>query len=81
MLKGGSAPLEVIEKMLADSGAKEGASHSYHLAQQTDSLLAGLSAWRLSHPDGIVVPAGLGKSEKIENPDREAMKNALNMIK
>ena len=73
--------LEAIEKMLADSGAKEGASHSHHLVQQTDSLLAGLSAWRLSHPDGIVVPAGLGKSKKVENPDREAMKTALNMIK
>lgn len=73
--------LAVIEKMLADSGAKEGASHSHHLVQQADSLLAGLSAWRLSYPDGIVVPVGLGKSKKVENPDREAMKAALNMIK
>ena len=73
--------LELVEKMLADSGAKEGASHSRHLVQQVDSLLAGLSAWRLSHPDGIVVPAGLGKAKKVENPDREAMKTVLNMIK
>ena len=73
--------LAVIEKMLADSGAKEGAAHSRHLVQQVDSLLAGLSAWRLSHPEGIVVPAGLGKAKKVENPDREAMKAVLNMIK
>lgn len=73
--------LEVIERLLADSGAKEGAAHSRHLVQQTDELLAGLSAWELMHPEGIVVPAGLGKSKIIENTDREAMKAALNMIK
>ena len=75
------ADLALVEKMLSDSGAKEGASHSRHLVQQTDSLLAGLSVWQLSHPDGIVVPAGLGKARKVENPDRAAMKSALNMIK
>ena len=72
---------ETVERVLAESGAKEGASHSRHLVQQTDLLLAGLSAWRLSHPEGIVVPAGLGKGKVVENPDREAMKNVLNMIK
>ena len=75
------ADLTVIETMLAESGAKEGASHSRHLVQQTDLLLAGLSAWRLSHPEGIVVPTGLGKGTLVEEPDREAMKNVLNMIK
>ena len=73
--------LAVIERMLADSGAKEGASHSHHLVQQTESLLAGLSAWALAHPEGIVIPTGIGKRKIVEIPDREAMKSALNMIK
>ena len=73
--------LAVIERMLADSGAKEGASHSHHLVQQTESLLAGLSAWALAHPEGIVILTGIGKRKIVEIPDREAMKSALNMIK
>ena len=73
--------VEALEKMLAESGAKEGAAHSRHLVQQTDSLLAGLDAWRLTHPDGIVVPAGAGKGKLIENPSRDTMKAVLNMIK
>ena len=73
--------LALVEKLLAESGAKEGASHSQYLLQQIDSLLAGLSAWRLTHPEGIVVPAGIGKGKLVEIPDRETMKAALNMIK
>ena len=70
-----------IENVLAASGAKEGSSHCRQLFQQTEALLAGLSAWRLSHPEGIVVPHGIGKSKTIEFPDLETVKTALNMIK
>jgi len=73
--------LAQIDAMLGDAGAKEGASHSRHLVQERDTLLAGLSAWALSHPEGIVVPTGIGKGELVQNVDREAMKSVLDMIK
>lgn len=73
--------VSLIEKMLADSGAKEGAAHSRHLVQQHDLLLAGLDAWRLSHPEGVVFPAGKGEGRLVESVDRERMKAALEKIK
>ena len=69
-----------IEKALAESGAKEGSSHIRHLLDQDDVLLAGLSAWRLSHPEGVVFPKGIGRSVTVEIPDLATMKSALNMI-
>ena len=59
---------------LDDSGAFDGLYHSRHLLTQTDNILYGLDAWRLT-PNGcagIEVPAGIGKTDIEDAPDREA---------
>ena len=68
--------------LLKACGAMDGASHSRHLITRFDAVLCGLDAWRLG-PGGaaIVLPAGIGKSRLEENPDRETMKTALDMVK
>ena len=68
--------------MLEACGAMDGAMHSRHLLGQTEAVLKGLDAWRLSTGgDAIELPGGLGKRAVDEKPDRETMKQALNMLK
>ena len=76
------AEVAKIGEFLRRCGAQDGAAHSRHLLAQTDSILCGLDAWQLAHGDGgISIPGGLGKTVTEKNPDRNAMRNALNMIK
>lgn len=74
--------LAKIGEFLRRCGAQEGAAHSRHLFAQADSILFGLDAWQLAHGDeGIAIPDGIGKTAIEKNPDRGAMRKALNMIK
>ena len=71
----------VVMQALEDCGAMDGALHSRHLVAQTDAVMRGLDAWRLSTgEEAVPVPNGLGSSI-VEKIDRETMKQALNMIK
>ena len=71
-----------ICEVLEDSGAMDCAFHSRHLISSADSVLRGLDAWRLSSGSGsIVLPNGIGKFVIEENPDKDTMKEALNMLK
>ena len=71
----------VVMRALEDCGAMDGAMHSRHLVAQTDAVMRGLDAWRLSTgSEKLVVPNGLGGSIA-EEIDRDTMKQALNMIK
>jgi 3-dehydroquinate synthase len=68
--------------LLDSFGATEGVVHSRHLVGQTESIMRGLDAWRLgSGSEAIELPAGLGKKTIEEIPDRDTMKQALNMLK
>jgi len=63
-------------------GAMDGAVHSQHLLGRDELLLLGLDAWRLVNGSpAIVVPAGMGKALVDENPDRDTMKRAVNLLK
>lgn len=63
-------------------GAMDSAFHSRRLITQSDSLLRGIDAWRLSTgSEAIVLPNGIGKSVVEEKPDRDTMNAALNMLK
>ena len=71
----------MVMRALDECGAMDGVLHSRHLVAQTDAVMRGLDAWKLSTgADEIVIPNGLGASV-IEKVDRETMKQALNMIK
>ena len=73
---------ELVTKALTDCGAMDGAAHSKHLLSQSDAILAGLDAWRLANGSAAIeCPVKIGKGEIDENPDRETMKNALDLIK
>lgn len=62
---------EVVFKTLAESGALDGLSHSFHLLNQPETVLFGLDAWKLAYgSEAIILPAGLGKSVVEEVPDR-----------
>lgn len=69
---------ETICRVLADCGALDGLAHSHHLMTQPDSILFGLDAWRLATGrEAVLVPAGVGKSQLVEAPDREAFKKVI----
>ena len=72
----------LVRDVLIDCGALDCACYSRRLLEQEESLLRGLDAWRLSTgSEAIVLPKGLGASTIEENPDRETMKEAINMLK
>ena len=69
---------EMAVSLLTMSGALDGLSHSRHLLHQTDSVLFGLDAWRLSTGSrAITIPAGIGKTTEDNDPDRELMKKVI----
>ncbi|MGN0854968.1 MAG: iron-containing alcohol dehydrogenase [Kiritimatiellia bacterium] len=69
---------ETICRVLADCGALDGLAHSRHLMTQPDNILFGLDAWRLATGrEAILVPAGVGKAQEVETPDREALKKVI----
>ncbi len=73
---------EVILGTLAACGALDGVSHSRHILTQPDNILHGLDAWALSEgSSAITIPTGVGKCEVESEPDRGAMKEAINMVK
>lgn len=60
----------VLKVMLA-GGVLEGLSHSRHLVAQSENLLFGLDAWRLTSPSGqLPVFTGVGKSSFETETDR-----------
>ena len=60
-----------VVRMLGECGALDGLNHSSHLLGQADNLLFGLDAWALSSGSpALVVPAGIGKSKEVAEPDR-----------
>lgn len=63
---------ERVMTILKENGSFEGAVHSNHLLSQTESLLLGIDAWRLSI-DGPSIPllSALGKTTDELEPDRE----------
>lgn len=68
--------------LLEKSGAMDGVQHSRHLLGQSDSILRGLDAWRLANgSEAIELPKGIGKKTVVENPDRDTIKQAVNMLK
>jgi len=76
------ADRKVICDALTASGAMDGAVHSQYLLGRDEMVLWGLDFWRLTNGRGaILVPAGIGKSEVEENPDRDTMKRAVNLLK
>ncbi len=71
-----------IAKFLVDCGAADGVAHSGHLLAQPDNVLFGLDAWELSHGKASLnFPASGAKTVVEEKIDREAMRNAINMVK
>ena len=71
----------LVMRSLEECGAMDGALHSRYLVAQTESVLRGLDAWRLTTGgESISLPTGLGACV-VEKVDRETMKQALNMIK
>jgi len=67
---------------LSASGAMDGAVHSQHLLGRDELVLLGLDSWQLTNGTrAITLPAGIGKSEVEENPDRDTMKRAVNLLK
>ena len=73
---------DLVCNALADAGAFDGLFHSKHLLTQTENILFGIDAWRLT-PNGhagIEVPAGVGKTDIEETPDREAYGRAIEDI-
>ena len=69
---------DLIRGVLENCGALDGLVHSQHALGQTDRVLCGLDAWRLSTAEpGIVVPAGIGKSMVDVSPDRAVYENVL----
>lgn len=67
---------------LESCGAMDCVDHSRRYIADTQRLLLGLDAWRLSTgSEAIVLPKGLGGGIVEEKPDRETMKAALNMLK
>ena len=72
------ADQELVCRTLADCGALDGLVHSRHLLSQSDSILFGLDAWRLSSGSpALILPSGIGKATVDETPDRELMKNVI----
>ena len=75
------ADREAAMDILRDCGALDGLGHSGHLLGQVDNLLFGLDAWLLSSPDRTVdVSAGLGKTETVEDLDREVLRVVLKNV-
>lgn len=69
---------ELICRALADCGALDGLVHSHHLLSQTDNILYGLDAWRLSTgSEALVLPAGVGKETVDGSPDRELFRKVI----
>ena len=69
---------ETICRALADCGALDGLSHSYHLLNKPENILVGLHAWRLSHgSESIIIPCGIGKAAVEPAPDRDAYRKVL----
>ena len=65
-------------RVLADSGALDGLSHSQHLLNQPDNILRGLDAWCLANgSEAITVPSGIGKCVEEETPDREMLTKVI----
>ena len=68
-----SAAQELVCRALSDCGSLECLSHSGHLLSQTDKILFGLDAWKLTTGDSqIAIPTGVGKPAVFCQPDRES---------
>jgi len=69
---------ETVRNVLSESGALDGAMHSRYLLARDDEIVFGLNAWELSSGSpAIEVPAGIGKSVKIDEPDRDMVQDAI----
>ena len=69
---------ETVCGVLRECGALDGLAHSRHLIGQTDGVLCGLDAWRLSAvQEGLPLPAGLGKLLLEKDPDRTVYRKVL----
>ena len=72
------ADFESVRDVLSESGALDGAMHSRYLLARDDEIVFGLNAWELANGSpAIEVPAGIGKTVKVEEPDRELMQAAI----
>lgn len=70
-----------VRALLDGIGALDGLNHSRHLLSQTDSVLFGLDAWRLSTgKEDVFVPGGIGKLKTEKAPDRELYAEALRSL-
>lgn len=72
---------EEVAGLLLECGSMDGLRHSRHLLEQEEVLVHGLDAWRLANGSAeIEVPAGIGKSAKDPEPDRDAYRDALKTV-
>ena len=72
---------DAVAELLVECGAMDGLRHSRHLLEQEEILVLGLDAWRLANGVGeIEVPAGIGKSARDQEPDRDAYRAALKTV-
>ena len=73
---------ESVMSVLRNCGALDGAVHSRHLLSQTEAVVLGMDAWMLTTGENrMEFPVKLGEAAFVDNPDRAAMKSALNLIK
>jgi len=67
-----------VRGMLSEAGALDGAVHSRYLLARDDEVLFGLNAWALASAGaGVTIPAGLGKTKVVDEPDRDVMREAI----
>ena len=73
---------ELVRNALAETGALDGLFHSRHLLTQTENILFGLDAWRLTPAgrDGVEIVTSPGKTTVESALDREAYGQAIEDI-
>lgn len=72
---------DAVRSLLESMGALDGLGHSRHILSQSDNVLLGLDAWRLSTGSGeILVPHGIGKLKAEPEPDRDLMGEVLRSL-
>jgi 3-dehydroquinate synthase len=62
---------QTIRSTLEFFGAFEGFMHSHHILGRVQSILRGIDTWWLSGDGALDIPRSIGKTVKVEFPDRE----------